>query len=109
MVSFFCKASYLDKVDSEDGVLYSTICGGPTTLRDKSRPTVATGPTSIWQQLDLYASMEIPSIIFSTCPMDDHQLLPHNPCVQMRQIGFGLCCSSLLMSNFKYSHMEEVT
>lgn len=32
----FLKAIYLDKVDSEDGALYSTICGRSTALRDKS-------------------------------------------------------------------------
>lgn len=79
------------------------------TSHCETRLTVATGPTSIWQQLDLYKSMEIPSIILYMCPMDDHQLFPHNPRVQMRQKGFGLCWSSLPMSNSKHSHMEEVT
>lgn len=42
-------------------------------------------------------------------PRDSHQLFPHNPCVRVRQKGFGLRWSNFLMSNFKSSHTEEVT
>lgn len=53
--------------------------------------------------------MEIPINNLIDVPYGHHQLFPHNPHVRVRQKGFGLCSSNLLMSNFKYSHMEEVT
>lgn len=34
---------------------------------------------------------------------------PAVSCVQVRQKGFGLCWSNLLVSSLKYSHMEDVT